>query len=403
MELLAPVGNREMLVAAIEAGCNSVYFGVKELNMRKNAKSFELNELKKIVKYCHSNNVKAYLTVNTIIFENEHDKVRKILKSAKSAGVNAIICWDHAVIRLCNELGLEIHLSTQASVANFETVKFYADLGVKRIVLARELSLKQIKKISEKIKSDKLYVKIECFGHGAMCVAISGRCFMSQFLFCKSANRGDCLQPCRRAYKIIDFETGDELKIDNNYVMSAKDLCTVEFLDRLKDAGISALKIEGRSRSPEYVKTVVEVYREALDKLDSQQKLSDESRQKLITKLKTVYNRKFSTGFYMGLPTAKDFTDLYGSGATEKKRYIGLIKNYFKKVNVAEINVESESLNVGDRLMVIGPTTGVKEQIIKSMEINNRQISKIEKGKNAGIRLDFIARVNDKVFIIKKE
>lgn len=392
MELLAPVGDKEMLIAAVEAGCDSVYFGVKEFNMRANAKSFELTELASIVDYCHSKNVKAYLTLNTIIFDNELNKVKKILKIAKSVGIDAIICWDHSVIKLCNELSLDVHLSTQASVANFESLKFYASLGVKRIVLARELSLKQIQAISKKIKSEKLDIEIETFAHGAMCVAVSGRCFTSQFLFCKSANRGDCLQPCRRAYKVTDLETGDELKIENNYVMSAKDLCTLPFLDKLKQAGISAFKIEGRMRSPEYVKTVVSIYKEVLN---------NGYKEELLDKLKTVYNRKFSSGFYFGLPTADDFTDLYGSNATTKKVFVGYVKNYFKNVNVAEIKIESSELNIGDKLMIIGPTTGVKEQIIKSMEINNQQVNKVKKSKNVGVKLEFIARINDKVFVIK--
>ncbi len=396
-ELLAPAGNREMLTAAIDAGCDSVYFGIKEMNMRVNASNFELSELPHVIEKCHKKKVKAYLTLNTIIFDEELPKLEQVLESAKKAGIDAVICWDMSIVNLAYEMGIEIHLSTQASVSNIESVRYYNALGVKRIILARELSLAQITEIIKKAKKEKLKVEFETFVHGAMCAAVSGRCFTSQFLFRRSANRGDCLQPCRRAYKVTDPETGGELRLDNNYVMSAKDLCALPFIDRLKKAGISAFKIEGRCRSPEYVKTVVEVYREAIDK-----KLDEKQMKKLIEKLGSVYNRKFSNGFYLGTPTNDDFTDIYGSAAAETKKYIGYVKDYFKKVDAAEILIESGELKIGDRLMIIGPTTGVKEQKLVSIEIDHKKLQKCVKGQSAAVKLEFIARKHDKVFVMKK-
>ncbi|MFA5141624.1 MAG: U32 family peptidase [Candidatus Woesearchaeota archaeon] len=396
-ELLAPAGNREMLVAAIDAGCDSVYFGVKSFNMRVNAGNFSVSELPDVVKYCHAHKVKAYLTLNSIIYDNELAELDTVLKAAKSAKIDAIICWDMSVLRLAQKYKLDVHLSTQASVSNFEAVEYYAKLGVKRIILARELSLSQIKSITDQIIKRKLNVSIETFVHGAMCVAVSGRCFTSQFLFKRSANRGDCLQPCRRAYKVTDMETGGEVKLDNNYVMSAKDLCALPFIDKLKDAGISAFKIEGRCRSPEYVKVVISAYRKAIDNA-----LSEVQKKELIAKLKSVYNRKFSSGFYLGLPTNDDFTDIYGSAATYVKEYIGYVCNFYSKINVAEVNIESNGLKVGDHLMIIGPTTGVKEQKLSSIEINHHKIKSAKKGRHIAVKLNFLARINDKVFVIRK-
>ncbi|MBW3015727.1 U32 family peptidase [Candidatus Woesearchaeota archaeon] len=398
-EILAPAGNWEMLSAAIESGADAVYFGTKQLNMRATASNFELTELRNVVNKCHENNVKAYLTINTIIFDSELDKLKQILKQAKEADIDAIICWDIAAIKLAKELDLEIHLSTQASTANFEAIKFYNKQGVKRFILARELSLEQIKSIKQEIKNQNLDIEIETFIHGAMCVAVSGRCFTSQFLFNRSANRGDCIQPCRRSYKITDIEEGFELELNNNYVMSAKDLCTLPFIDKLIEAGIDSFKIEGRVKGPEYVKTVVQAYKEAIE-LAKQNNLTEQKKDELIKKLKTVYNRKLSSGFYLGLPTADDFTDIYGSNSKTKKTYIGFIKNFYKKINVAEIKIESEQLNKGDLLLITGPTTGAKQQLADSIEINHKPIEKAEKGQSIAVKLEFPARPNDKVFVL---
>lgn len=398
-EILAPVGDLVMLKAAIDAGTNAVYFGVKDFNMRVNAGNFEISQIKSVVNKCHENKIKAYLTLNTIVYDDELDKLKKIIIEAKKAKVDAIICWDMAVVKSALTLGLEVHLSTQASVSNFDAVKYYASIGVKRIVLARECTLKQIKEIKEKIKQEKLDVEIECFIHGAMCVAVSGRCFMSQFLFCKSANRGDCLQPCRREYDLIDRETGDKLSIENNFVMSPKDLCTITFIDKLIEAGIDSFKIEGRVKPPEYVKVVVTSYKKAIDAY-FKGKFTPTLGKKLEAEMEQVFNRGFSSGFYMGAPI-NEFTDTYGGKTKTKKVYIGSIKNYFSKVNVAEIKIESESLNVGDIMMVQGPTTGVIEEVIESMQINHKELKTASKGKNVAIKLKNKVRPNDKVFVMK--
>ena len=389
-ELLAPVSSFAMLNAAIEAGCDSVYFGVKEFNMRITADNFSLSKLKQVVSICHKNNVKAYLTLNTIIYENELEKIKKILRQAKKYGIDAIICWDLSVIREAKKLGLTIHLSTQASVSNSESALFYKKLGVKRIVLARECSLEDIKKIQKKTK-----MELEVFVHGAMCVAESGRCLTSQFIFGKSANRGDCMQPCRRSYIVKDAETGFELKLDNNHILSAKDLCTLPFIEKLIKAKITAFKLEGRARSPEYVKIVTEVYREAIDTYPNIDK------EKLIGKLRTVYNRGFSSGFFLGKPI-NEFSNVYGSKATRKKIYLGHILKFYKKSNVAEIAIDSNELNLGDNVLIIGNKTGVKEEKISSIEINHEKVKNVKKSQKAGIKLNNLVRKNDKVYLIKE-
>ena len=398
-EILAPVGDLVMLKAAIDAGANAIYFGVKELNMRATAGNFEISQIKAVVKKCHEHDVKAYLTLNTIVYDDELDKLDKILVEAKKVSVDAVICWDMAVVKKALSLGIEVHLSTQASVSNFENLKYYASLGIKRVVLARECTLKQIKSIKEKIKKQKLGVEIEAFVHGAMCVAVSGRCFMSQFLFCKSANKGDCLQPCRREYDITDRETGDKLTIGNNFVMSPKDLCTINFVDKLIDAGIDSFKIEGRVKPPEYVKVTVGAYKKAIDAVFDKSytpKLAKE----LESDLKKVFNRDFSSGFYMGAPI-NEFTDTYGGKTKTKKVYVGFVKNFYSKVDVAEIKLESSQLKVGDKLMIQGPTTGVVESIVESLQINHRDVKHAEKGKSVAVKLTCKVRPNDKVFIME--
>ena len=390
VELLSPVQDFVSLRAAIDAGADAVYFGLKEFSMRAAAKNFKLNELKKVVGICHKNKVKAYLVLNTIIYENELDKIKKILKKVKQARVDAIHAWDMSVIKEALKLKIPIHLSTQASVSNSEAAKFYKRLGIKRIILARECSLKDIKKIKKEVKG----LEIEIFIHGAMCVSISGRCFISQFEFGKSANRGECLQPCRREY-IIEDEEGNKLRLGKNYVLSPKDLCALPFIDKLIKAGVDSFKIEGRNRSPEYVKTVTEVYREIIDNKKANKK-------KLLDKLKTVYNRGFSSGFFLGIPATDDQADVYGSKATEKKVYVGKIIHFYSKINVAEVKLEAKGLKIGDKLMIQGPTTGVFEQRLNSMEIKHKKIKSAAKGKVIAIKTNNIVRKNDKVYIILK-
>ncbi len=392
IELLSPAGDFASLRAAVSNGADAVYFGLKQLNMRAAAKNFSLSDMKEVVDYCHKNKVKAYLALNTIVYDNEIKKAQDILKKAKQAKVDAVIAWDIAILQLCKKLNLKIHLSTQANVTNSETIKFYKKLGVKRINLARELNLEQIKKLK------KQNMEIECFVHGALCVSISGRCFLSQSLYGKSANRGECLQPCRREYEIKDKETGFKLKLGNNYVLSPKDLCALPFLDKLIKAKIDALKIEGRNRSPEYVAIVTKVYRKAIDSY-YKKRYNKNLIKKLLRELKTVYNRGFSSNFYLGIPDKKTFTDEYGSKATKKKVYLGYVKNFYKKIYVVEIKIEANSVKVGDELLIIGNKTGVKQEKIKSMEINHKPVKQAKKGQRVAIKFKNLVRKNDKVYL----
>ena len=391
-----------MLVTAVNAGADAVYFGVKGFNMRASAKNFSIADLPKMRKICGG--VRMYLTLNTIIYDNEIKGIEKIIKSAKKY-VDAIICWDLAVINLCKKYKIEFHISTQASVANSESAKFYKKLGAKRIILARELNLEQVKEISK-------IINIECFCHGAMCVSVSGRCFASQFLFNKSANRGKCLHPCRRSYIIKDKQgseqvqtssastksaerEGYELEIKNNKVMSAKDLCALPFIEKLKKAGIKSFKIEGRNRDPRYVDTVVRIYRKALDK-----KLSKKEILKSMEELKKVYNRGFSSGFYLGLPSAEDFAKVEHSDAKEKKHFVGKILHYYGKIKVATMKVYSE-FKVGDKICVIGKTTGIENSIIKRIEKKHKSVNIAKKGEEVAIKLPKV-RINDEVYTILK-
>jgi len=386
IELLAPVGNFKCLVAAIKAGADAVYFGLKEFNMRDSARNFTIKDLKKINEMCKKAKIKKYLTLNTIIYNNELSRLEVIFKQIKGK-VDAIICWDHSVIELCKKYKVPFHVSTQASVANSQAARFYKKLGAKRIVLARELDLEQIKKISKIIPT-------EVFIHGAMCVSVSGRCFTSQFLFGKSANRGKCMHPCRRSYRVID-EEGNELKLENSRVMSAKDLCTLPFIEKLKQSGISSFKIEGRVREPEYVYTVTKVYRQALDK-----KLDKKELEKALEDLKKVYNREFSSGFYLKLPTADDFTKSESGAASEKKKVIGKILGYWDKIGVAHVKLyANKTLKVGDEIIVSGNTTFFKTQI-QDIEVNHKKVK--ETKEECGIKLPK-CRKNDEIYLVIKK
>jgi putative protease len=384
-ELLAPVGDFPNLVAAVEAGADAVYFGLKEFNMRTAAKNFAISDLEQIGKIC-GKRVKKYLTMNIVAYDEELKRLEEVIKKIKGK-VDAVICWDLSVITLCKKYKVPVHISTQASISNTLAAKFYKKLGAERIVLARELNLKQIKDISK-------VMEIECFIHGAMCVSLSGRCFTSQFLCNKSANRGECLQFCRRSY-IIKDEEGHELKLENNKVMSAKDLCALPFVEDLKKAGITSFKIEGRARSPEYVKTVVEVYREALDT-----KLTKERTEELLEKLKTVYNRGFSSGFYLGIPTPDDFSRSEDGEATEKKVSLGEVVKYWPNIGVAAIKLTARGLKVGEEIYAIGKTTGIVRTKVERMEVENKSIQKAEKGMMVGIKIPKCAK-GDFVFAIE--
>jgi putative protease len=392
-ELLAPVQDFVSLESAIQAKADAVYFGIKGLNMRAGAKNFELNDLKQIITLCHKNKVKAYLAINTIIYDNELNKIKQVLKKAKKEKINAIIAWDFSVINEANKLNLPIHISTQASISNFEAIKTLKSKykNIQRVILARELSLPQIKSIIQKLKKTKIKVDIETFIHGAMCVSISGRCFLSQEIFNKSANRGECIQPCRRKYLIKDVEENHEYELGEDYILSPNDLCTIEILDKLVKAGIKSFKIEGRNRSPEYVKTVTEVYREVLDK--------KYNKNNLLKKLKTVYHRGFSTGFYLGKPV-NEWTKAYGSKATKKKVYVGVVKHFYTNINVAEIKIETKGIKINDNIMFQGNKTGVKEQKVISMQINKKEVKQVKKGQSFGLKTKSKVRENDKVYLI---
>ncbi len=405
-ELLAPIQDEVSLRAAIDAGADAVYFGIRGFNMRAGAKNFTVKDLPKIAKICHKHGVRAYMALNIIIYEKEIKKVMRLLRAVKSSGIDAVIAWDMSVLRAAQELSMEIHLSTQASVANSAAAEFYRKQGVKRIVLARECSLEDIKKIKRKVK-----VGIEIFIHGAMCVSVSGRCFLSQFMYNKSANRGECLQPCRRKYLIKQVDGDKELELGEDYVLSPKDLCTLPFIEQILTSGAESLKIEGRNRSPEYVKTVVSVYRRAVDyyfehlSTQTQKCLSptdkqkfDKLKQSLLEELKKVYNRGFSAGFYLGKPI-NEWAHSYGSQATRRKIHLGKVTHYYSKIKVAEVEIQAkQSLKLGERIVIEGSKTGVYEQQVKSMEIDHRPIKKAGQGDKVALKLEVKVRRNDQLY-----
>ena len=388
-ELLAPAGDWAMLNAAVNAGADAVYFGVKDMNMRHSARNFSIDDLKKIGKL----NVKKYLALNTVVFDDELEDIKKVLQEAYSSNIDAVICWDMSVLEIAKELGLTVHLSTQASVSNLKSLQFYEKYGVKRFILARELSLDQVKNIKSNSSAE-----IECFIHGAMCVSVSGRCFMSQFLDNKSANCGKCFQPCRRPYIIKDKETGFELEVGDNYVLSPKDLCTMPFIDRLIESKIDALKIEGRSKTPEYVDAVVRAYRAAIDAHENNE-LTEELKSSLTKDLAKAYNRSFSSGFYLGKPL-NEWASSEGNASEVKKIEVGKVTGYYGRSGVAAIRAECEGFSVGDTLMVIGSTTGIVRQKVESIELDKKQVSAINKGDWAGVKLGKLVRENDRVYKI---
>lgn len=393
-ELLAPVGNWTMLNAAIAAGADAIYFGLKNLNMRAAANNFDIAELPKIVEYCKQHNVKAHLTLNTIVFEEELSQLDSIVAAAKSSGVEMIICWDLSIINKCIEYEMPFCVSTQASASNSATVNFYERLGAKRIVLARECTLDKIKEIKSKTN-----LEIETFIHGAMCVAVSGRCFMSHEVFGRSANRGECLQPCRREYQIVDTDEKFSLELGTDYVLSPKDLCSIEFIDQLIESGIDAFKIEGRKRSPEYIAKVVSTYRKAIDSY-FEKNLTTELKSELVEELKKVYNRGFSQGFYFGQPSSESFADTYGSTATTRKVFVGKVLNFYKKNGIAHVKLEAEALSIGDSIYIIGSTTGVVEMQLTRFMHDGVELQTAEKGNTITFECNAKVRENDKVYKI---
>jgi len=384
-----------MLKTAVNAGADAVYFGVDKLNMRAKAKNFTLEDLPGIVEFCNEKNVKSYLTINTIVFEEEIRELEELIFAAKNAGVDRVICWDLSVAELCSQHDYPFCISTQGSVSNSLAASVYKKLGAVRIVLARECSLEEIKKIRENTN-----LEIETFIHGAMCIAVSGRCFMSHHMFGQSANRGECVQTCRREFEVYDSASDKSLIMGEDYVMSPNDLCTIEFIDKLIEVGIDSFKIEGRKRSPEYVAKTVSVYRRAID-LYSKGRLTDDIKKEMLEELKQVYNRGFSSGFYFDVPSSEDYANIHGSKATKKKEYLGKVLNYFQKAKAAHILIESGSLNQNDNLLIIGETTGVVEIKVSSFLRNDELAASAEKGDEITFVVDDLVRPRDKVYLFK--
>jgi putative protease len=409
-ELLAPAGDWKSLDAALDAGADAIYFGVRGFNMRAAAKNFTARELPKIVERCHKQKVRAYLTLNVVVFEREVLRLARLLNAAKVAGVDGVICSDFAVLSVARMVGLEVHASTQMSVANSSSMAFLYGLGVRRFVLARECSLNDIRKIKTSLrkafgkKADA--VKIEAFAHGAMCVSMSGRCFLSNFESGKSANRGECSQQCRREYRIVEERDGQEWTLGKDYVLSPKDLCTLPFIEKLIAVGVDSLKIEGRNRSPEYVSTVVGVYRRALDfyaqnrgKRGWQNRFADLKAEFLVA-VERVYNRGFSSGFYCGKPIEKWSTRPQNASSMQK-RFVGIVVNYFKKPAVAEIAVQDAPFALGDELIIEGTTTGFFRQKVESLQVESRAVSEAQPGARVALQVSEPVRRGDKLYVMR--
>jgi putative protease len=410
-EILAPAGNWTALRAALDAGADAVYFGVRGLNMRAAADNFTRQAFPAIVRTCRAAGGTCYLALNTIIYQSEIQKVRTVLQSARDAGVNAVIAWDFGVIEAATRLGLPVHISTQMSVSNSESLLyFYRNLGVRRFVLARECTLNDVRRIRrellDSLGEQAAGIEIEVFAHGAMCVAVSGRCFMSTLHYGTSANRGACYQPCRREYEIKAIDEDVSFRVGSGYVMSPRDLCTLPFIEKLLTAGVNSLKIEGRNRSPEYVATVVGAYRRAVDfycanrgRRQFRQEFEALKREEL-DRLERVYHRGFSNGFFMGRPVA-DWTDGSGSRSTVRKEYVGRVTKHFRHVGVSEIMIESNVFQIGDTILFQGPTTGVFEQVAESMEINHVKVDVSRKGQSIALKTAQVTRKNDQVYVLR--
>ncbi|MBP3354055.1 MAG: U32 family peptidase [Bacteroidales bacterium] len=403
-EIMAPVGSYESLTAAIQGGADSVYFGVEGLNMRsRSSNNFTLDDLRNIAEICNQNNIKTYLTVNTVIYDGDLELMRKIIDTVKESGVSAIIASDVAAMSYANSIGVEVHLSTQLNISNAEALKFYAQFA-DVVVLARELNLDQVSGIYRRIQEENIVgpkgeqVRIEMFAHGALCMAVSGKCYLSLHEMNHSANRGSCLQICRRGYTVKDKETDIELDIENQYIMSPKDLKTIHFMNKMIDSGVRVFKIEGRARSAEYVRTVVECYREAVESyIDGT--FNEEKIAGWDTRLATVFNRGFWNGYYLGQRLG-EWSSSYGSEATERKEYIGKGTKYFSNIGVAEFMMESGEINEGDKLLITGPTTGALTIEAKDMRVNFKPATKIVKGDLFSIAVGTKIRPSDKLFKI---
>ena len=407
-EIMAPVGSRDALAAALKAGADSVYFGIERLNMRAHsASTFTVDDLRDIAATCKERGVKTYLTVNTIIYGEDIPLMHDIVDAAKKAGISAVIASDVAVMTYCNRIGQEVHLSTQLNISNIEALKFYAQFA-DVVVLARELNLDQVAEIYRQIEAQHIcgpsgqLVRIEMFCHGALCMAVSGKCYLSLDNTGRSANRGACMQLCRRSYLVTDRETGTELEIDNKYIMSPKDLKTVRFIDRMMKSGVRVFKIEGRARGPEYVKTVVECYREAIQSvLDGT--FTEARKDAWDERLATVFNRGFWDGYYLGQRLG-EWNDHYGSCATERKAYVGKGLKYFSKLGVAEFSCEACEFSVGDKMLVTGPTTGALYVTVEEIHDDTRAVTTAQKGTRVSFKVPEKVRPSDKLFkIVRSE
>ena len=407
-EIMAPVGSRESLAAAIQAGADSVYFGIGQLNMRSHsANHFTIDDLKETAGICREKGVKTYLTVNTIIYGEDIDTMHTIIDAAKESGISAVIASDVAVMTYCNKTGVEVHLSTQLNISNIEALKFYAQFA-DVVVLARELNISQVSDIYRQIKEQDIrgphgdLIRIEMFCHGALCMAVSGKCYMSLHNANRSANRGECVQICRRSYTATDNETGNQLEIDNKYIMSPKDLKTIRFINRLMEAGVRVFKIEGRARGPEYVHTVVGCYKEAVRSV-LEGTFTEDRKDQWDKRLATVFNRGFWDGYYQG-QTLGEWNKHYGSNATEKKVYIGKGVRFFSKLGVAEFSVEAAEFRPGDRLLITGPTTGVMYVTPEEIHGDNGAVDVAMKGTRISIAVPDKVRQSDKLFkLVKNE
>lgn len=404
VEIMAPVGSYESLMAAIQAGAGSVYFGVEQLNMRaRSSNNFTLDDLKNITEIAHSRSVKTYLTVNVVVFDTELYQLHQIIDAAQKAGISAIIASDISAILYARQVGVEVHISTQVNITNIEAVRFYAQYA-DVVVLAREMNIDRVCEISRQIKEQHItgpsgeLVKLEMFVHGALCMAVSGKCYLSLHEMNSSANRGSCMQSCRRAYIVTDKETGAELKVDNEYIMSPKDLRTIHFLNKLLDAGVSVLKIEGRARSPEYVYTVVECYHEAVVAYFDDA-FTDEKIANWDERLASVFNRGFWDGYYLGQRLG-EWSKNYGSLATHRKIYVGKGLNYFSNLKVAEFKLETGPLKVGDHIYVTGPTTGLVETFVTEIQLDKQSVNEAPKGSYISIPIDSKIRKSDKLYKI---
>jgi putative protease len=399
---MAPVGSRESLAAALQAGADSIYFGIESLNMRaRSASTFTIDDLRDIAQICDAHGVKSYLTINTIIYDEDIALMRQIVDAAKQAGISAVIAADVSVMAYCNEVGQEVHLSTQLNISNAEALKFYARFA-DVVVLARELNLTQVRGIYDAIQREDIRgpkgapVRIEMFCHGALCMAVSGKCYLSLHEHNASANRGACMQVCRRAYEVRDKESDIELEIDNKYIMSPKDLKTIRFMDQMIEAGVRVFKIEGRARGPEYVRTVVECYKEAIRSyLDGT--FTDAKKDAWDERLKTVFNRGFWNGYYLGQRLG-EWSKNYGSEATERKQYVGKGIKYFSNIGVAEFLIEAAEIKVGDKLLVTGPTTGAMFLTLDEARVDLKPVDTVKKGVLVSFTVPDRIRPSDKLY-----